>query len=142
VREGLTDAAFEAAVAVETDRIKASLLLAIAWGESRFDPAEVTGRVCGIMQVNPVDIGYTHAACAAWKFDVRSGFLAGVDELETMLADPRVNGNIRKALLYRACGEAAFHGSQCRKQQWPGWVLHRAALLEGRPIREHLPPSL
>lgn len=138
VREGLADQAFDAAIEVETDRLPASLLLSIAWGESRFDPTEVTGRVCGIMQVNPVDIGYTHTACDAWRISVRSGFLAGIEELEMMLADRRVHGDLRKALLYRACGFRAFDGT-CKKGAWPEWVLKRAQILEGKRIHEHLP---
>jgi hypothetical protein len=45
-----------------------------------------------------------------------------------MLADRRVRGDLRLALLYRACGNRAFDGT-CRKRAWPGWVLRRAAAL-------------
>lgn len=116
-----------AALAYETPQIPAELILSIAWGESRMIPSTRTGRVCGVMQVNPIDIGRRNHAfhCRQWSHSAALGVKAGVEELSMMLKDIRVKGNLRKALLYRACGNNAFTG-RCRKQQWPGWVLQRA----------------
>jgi len=113
------------AVRAETPEYPAELLLAIAWGESRLDPTVRTGKVCGILQVNPVDIHRPHSDCDAWSRDVGEGMRAGVVELEMLSADPRVRGNLWLTLLYRACGNAAFDGT-CQKTLWPNWVLNRA----------------
>lgn len=128
VRAEDVDPAVDAALAEETDRVPAELLIAIAWGESRLRPDVRTGHVCGIMQVNPTDLGLPRSRCRAWELDRRLAFRAGVSEIEMMLRDRRVRGNIRRALLYRACGNRAFDGT-CAKTKWPGWVLRRAERL-------------
>lgn len=132
----LTDveAAVEAAISVETPDLPASLLVSIMWGESRFVPDVRTGRVCGVMQVNPSDIGRPRSDCTRWKHDIRAAAAAGVKELQMMLGDRRVSGNLRKALLYRACGNSAFDGT-CKKGRWPGWVLRRATKLRSKHTR-------
>lgn len=130
VQPELIDSAVDAAFATETLAVPAELLLSIAWGESRFRPDQRTGVVCGALQVNPDDIGEPRGNCVRWANDMHLGFAAGVRELEMMLADRRVRGNLRLALLYRACGNAAFDGT-CTKGQWPGWVLMRAAMILG-----------
>lgn len=126
------DEAVDAAFQAETDRVPAELLLSIAWGETRFVSTVRTGRVCGVMGVNPEDIGRPRSDCRRWGRDPLAGFRAGVTELEEMLADRRVHGRMRWALLYRACGNSAFDGT-CRKGAYPGWVLRRAARLKGAP---------
>lgn len=103
--------AVSAALAVETRRVPAELLISIAWAESRFDPKVRTGRVCGVMQVNPADIDLPRSTCDAWDRDIAAGFAAGVAEIEQMLAEPRVHGDLHTALRYRACGNAAFTGA-------------------------------
>lgn len=128
VDEQLLQPAIEAAVAAETKRIPAELLIAIAWGESRLNPHVRTGVVCGPMQVNPTDIGRPRSDCEVWERDITAGYRAGVTELETMLQDPRVHGSLERALLYRACGNALFRG-KCTKMGWARWVLDRAAAL-------------
>lgn len=124
------DAAVDAAFAAETDEVPAELLLSIAWGESRFDSTARVGRVCGIVQVAPRYVGKTKAVCKVWAHDLTAAFRAGALQLEDMLRDPRVRHDMRKALLYRACGNSAFDGT-CRKAAYPGWVLRRAAFLRG-----------
>lgn len=120
--------ALEAAIAHETPEIPAELLVSIMWGESRFIPNKRTGRVCGLMQVSPADIGKPRRDCLVWERDVGAAVAAGVLELKIMLRDGRVRGDVRKALLYRACGNSAFDGT-CQKKGWPGWVLDRAQRL-------------
>jgi hypothetical protein len=140
VREDHVRPAVRAAERHGTPRISPELLVSIMWGESRFRPDQRTGRVCGVMQVGPADINRPHSDCVIWARDVDAAVAAGVLELEMLLADRRVHGDIRLALLYRACGNSAFDGT-CRKTGWPGWVLRRAERLkEGRhaatkPIR-------
>jgi hypothetical protein len=128
VRPDRLHAAVDAAFSTETPSIPAELLLSIAWLESRMEPATAVGRVCGVMQVDPYTIGQPRSICALWARDVRAAFAAGVLELEIMLRDRRVMGDMRLALLYRACGNSAFDGS-CRKTRYPGIVLRRAGWL-------------
>lgn len=128
VRPVLVNDAVDAALTVETPDIPASLLLSIAWSESRFEPGLRTGRVCGALQVNPHDIGQDRRECLAWAHSTVLGFAAGVTELRMLLSDPRVHGNLYRALGYRACGNSFFDGT-CHKMQWPGWVLERAERL-------------
>lgn len=109
------------ALLVETDSVPASLLVAIAWGESRFIPTTVTGRACGLVQTIPD----AHLSCEAMKVPI-VGMLAGRLELEGWLRLAR--GDLHLALLAYACGFSAFDGS-CAKQAWPGWVLARARRL-------------
>lgn len=130
VDSALVDPAVDAALATETLAVPAELLLSIAWSESRFRPDQRTGVVCGALQVNPTDIGEPRGNCAHWASDTRLGFAAGVRELEIMLGDRRVHGNLRLALLYRACGNVAFDGT-CTKTKWPQWVLARADMIRG-----------
>lgn len=136
VRVELVDAAVDAALEVETPTVPAETLLAIAWGESRMEPGQRTGVVCGAMQVNPIDLDLPRAACDVWARDTHQGFAAGARELAIMLADHRVHGDIRKALLYRACGNAAFDGT-CAKTAWPAWVLARARALRNPSNPKH-----
>lgn len=140
VQPELVDPAVDAALATETPAIPSELLLSIAWGESRFRPDQRTGVVCGALQVNPADIGEPRENCARWSNNTRLGFAAGVRELEMMLADRRVHGNLRLALLYRACGNAAFDGT-CAKGRWPEWVLVRAAMIGGAATTPARKPS-
>jgi len=128
----------DAAIALQTPRVPASLLVALAWGESRFDlnaqPA------CGVMQVYPHDIYEPPSACALWRRDLRAGVRAGVREIEMMLADRRVHGDMRTALLYRACGNSAFDGS-CdeKKYVWVTDAMTRWQYISARATRDLLP---
>lgn len=128
VRESDVRPAVEAALRHETAEIPAELLVSIMWGESRFIPTIRTGIVCGIMQVGPHNINRPRKVCSTWDRDVDMAVADGVRELKMLLSDKRVRGNVRRALLYRACGNAAFNGS-CKKGAWPGWVLQRARRL-------------
>ncbi len=117
-----------AAIAEETPRAPAALLVALAWGESRFD--QRAQPLCGVLQVNPVDINQPISDCAVWRGDLRLAVHAGVTEIEMMLADRRVAGDLRKMLLYRACGNKAFDGT-CDSKKY-AWV--EAAIARYRQI--------
>ncbi len=132
-REHLVEA-ITAVKKLATKQVDEALLLSIMWAESRFDPAVRTGRVCGVMQVNPRDIGRPRSDCDLWDTDVEAGVAAGIREIEMMLADRRVRGNLRRALMYRACGNAAFDGT-CQKGAWVDAVLTRARRLRVKPQR-------
>lgn len=134
----LADQFVDAALELQTPRVPASLLVALAWGESRFDS---TARpACGAMQVYPRDLGESQASCAEWRQDLRAGVRAGVREIETMLADKRVRGDMRRALLYRACGNRAFDGTcAAKKYAWVTAAMARWHSLSSR--RAHLPGS-
>jgi len=123
-RPDLVDAIVDAAIDVQTPRVPAALIVAIAWGESRF---EASARpACGVLQVFPRDLAEPAAACDVWRRDLRAGVRAGVREIETMLADKRVRGDLRRALLYRACGNRAFDGScSPAKHAWVAAALAR-----------------
>jgi hypothetical protein len=115
------EVAARAALLVETSKVPAELLVAIAWGESRFVPTTMTGRACGLVQV----VARSRGACELLKIPV-VGMLVGRIELEEWLRLSR--GNLRLALLGNACGMSAFDGS-CIKTAWPSWVLARARRL-------------
>lgn len=121
VSPGQAEVAARAALIVETRELPAELLLAIAWGESRFAPSTVTGHACGPMQT----IAWSRASCHAMQIPL-VGFLVGVRELEAWLRVAR--GDLRLALLGQACGVSALRGT-CSKTAWPGWVLRRARQL-------------
>jgi hypothetical protein len=113
----LVDQFVDVALELQTPRVPAALIVAIAWGESRFDSS--AHPACGVMQVYPRDLGEPAAACDEWRHDQRAGVRAGVREIELMLADKRVRGDMRRALLYRACGNRAFDGScDVKKYAW------------------------
>ena len=128
VRADDARAAVIAALAVETSDVPAELLIAIAWGESRFIGATVTGRACGVMQT----IARSRRECELLAVPI-VGFAAGAAELRTWLADRRVRGDLRLALLAMACGNSAFSGG-CLKGRWPAWVLARARKLGYKQI--------
>ena len=129
-----TDAAFVspmviAAIAEETPKAPAALLVALAWGESRFD--QRAQPLCGVLQVNPVDIGRPASDCAVWRGDLQLAVRAGVTEIEMMLVDHRVAGDLRKMLLYRACGNKAFDGTcDSKKYAWVEAAIARYKQIE------------
>lgn len=110
-------------------RVPAALLVSLGWGESRFDPAAQPA--CGAMQVYPKDLDEPQSRCAEWRKDLRAGIRAGVREIEVMLADKRVRGDLKRALLYRACGNAAFDGTcDAKKYAWVNAAIARWHALE------------
>jgi hypothetical protein len=123
------------AVMTETPHASAELLAALAWAESRGDSKVVTGKTCGILQVNPSDLELPWTStCEQWARSPIDGMRGGVLEIELMLRDGRVGGNLMNALRYRACGNAAFDPkSDCaaRKAPWIQGVLDRARFLRG-----------
>jgi hypothetical protein len=116
------NALVNAALKYETPHVPAALIVVLAWHESRFDPK--AGPACGVMQVYPNDIDRPASDCAVWAKDFDAGVQAGVLEIETMLKDSRVRGDLRKALLYRACGNVAFtEGCSDKKVAWVNGIL-------------------
>lgn len=120
------EVAARAALFVETRELPAELLIAIAWGESRFVSSTVTGHACGPMQT----IARSRRECEAMKIPL-VGFALGVRELKSWLRLAR--GDLYLALLGQACGVSALRGT-CSKSAWPSWVLHRARALGLRII--------
>lgn len=110
-----------AALLVETSKVPAELLVAIAWGESRFISTTRSGRACGLVQVMARSVDQ----CSLLKIPI-IGMLVGRIELEEWLRLSR--GSLPLALLGNACGMSAFYGG-CKKTAWPGWVLARARRL-------------
>lgn len=108
-----------------TPRVPAELLVALAWGESRFESDAKPG--CGVLQVFPRDIGLgDFAYCDRWRASVGEAVAAGVQEIEMMLDDHRVRGSMTGALLYRACGNVAFDGTCSQaKVRWVAKALER-----------------
>lgn len=118
-----------AAIAEETPRAPAALLVALAWGESRFD--QRAQPLCGVLQVSPIDIGRPMSDCAVWRGDVQLAVRAGVTEIEMMMADHRVAGDLKRMLLYRACGNKAFDGTcDAKKYAWVEAAIARYRQLE------------
>jgi hypothetical protein len=127
----MVDPFVDAALAEQTPRVPAALIVALGWGESRFDPAAQPA--CGAMQVYPNDLDEPWSRCAEWRKDLVAGVRAGVREIEVMLADRRVGGNMKMALLYRACGNKAFDGTcASAKYAWVEAAISRWRVLEGR----------
>jgi len=124
---GMADDVVDFAVMRQTRRVPAALIVALAWGESRFDP--MASPACGVMQVYPNDLGEPASACALWRRDLQAGVRAGVREIEMMLDDKRVHNDLYLALLYRACGNQAFNGT-CAKHAWVRDALYRWHTLE------------
>lgn len=146
VKPGLIEPAVRAAIAQETEHVPAELLVSLAWSESRFEPGTETGHACGIEQVIPADLGYPRAVCWLWENDLGQAMAAGAEEIETELRDPRVHGDLRVALLYRACGNRAFVPGRCAGMNYVSAALHRAEWLRGasrrsRPPRPGRPPG-
>lgn len=127
VAPGHAAVVLDAAQHQQTAQVPAALIVVLAWHESRFDPK--AGPACGVMQVYPKDIARPASDCAIWATDVAAGVRAGVVEIETMLKDKRVNGNLRRALLYRACGNKAFVGTGCTRDKvaWVNTILRHVA---------------
>lgn len=119
------------AVTEATPRVSAELLVSLAWAESRFQQSALPG--CGVMQVFPHHFpDYRPPSdCEVWRSDLRLAVRAGVEEIELMLRDRRVNGNLRRALMYRACGNAAFNGT-CTKGGWVDGALQRMRSLSAK----------
>jgi hypothetical protein len=137
----LVDHFVDVAIAEETPRVPAELIVAIAWGESRFESSSQPG--CGTMQVFPRDIGAPRSACRLWRRDLRAGVQAGVEEIEQKLDDRRVRGNMYLALLYRSCGNSAFDGTcSAAKHAWVRAAIWRWKRLDGGTVPpRHLPSS-
>lgn len=137
---GRADRFIEAAIAAQTEHVPASLLVSLGWGESRFDPAAQPA--CGVMQVYPQDLDEPEpqTACTRWRSDIDAGVAAGVHEIEIMLADKRVRGDLRTALLYRACGNSAFDGTcDAKKYTWVTYAMDRWRAIAARASRDVVP---
>lgn len=108
VKPGLIDDAIDAALNMQTREVSAALIVALCWAESRCDPHVITGTHCGVLQVDPKDLGAPASLCEVWTSSTLAGIAAGVVELEMLLGDSRVHHDLRLALQYRACGNAVF----------------------------------
>jgi hypothetical protein len=127
----LVDTLVDAAIRLQTPRVPAALIVALAWAEARFDP--MAKPACGVMQVYPKDLDEPQTSCARWRNDLEAGVAAGVREIEVMLADKRVHGNLRNALLYRACGNSAFDGTcDDKKYVWVTNAINLWQVIEPR----------
>ncbi len=123
----------DAAAQEETKKVPAALLTSLAWAESRFKPDATPA--CGVMQVYPHDIDRPQSDCDVWRKDVRAGVHAGVVEIEMLLADRRVNGDMFRALMYRACGNVFFDGTcDVKKERWVNAAIARWRWLEAAGI--------
>jgi hypothetical protein len=130
VKPDLTAPMVESALRHGTDKIPAALIVALAWGESRFQ-LDAKPR-CGVMQVWPADIDRPASDCEVWRRDLDAGVMAGVEEIRMLLADSRVAGDMRRALLYRACGNVAFDGTcDGKKIRWVNEAISRWHWLAG-----------
>lgn len=130
VKPGLIELAIDAALEVATDEIPAPLLVSLAWSESRFEARTHDHTGCGVLQVDPKDIGAPVSLCRVWGASMLAGMAAGVVELEMLLGDRRVHHDLRLALQYRACGNKAFDGTcSTHKLMWVEAALARAARL-------------
>jgi hypothetical protein len=145
VDRSLIEPILMAAKANETYGIPAELLVAIAWFESRFnpDPNAITGRrskFCGSMQVYPPYVDRRWDArkmCQTWRRDVMAAMYGARRGIEVIKADPRINGRLGRALMYRSCGESFLRGT-CRKH--PGIADHlirEAKRLSRPPVKVH-----
>ncbi len=137
-----------AAVDHATPRVPAELLLGVAYVESRFDPTATSriegsvrrtgsypsrrpprGGVHGSLFCGPLQTyARTWQGCLEMR-DLAVGYQAGVKELGQWLRDRRVDGDVRRALLGHACGNAGLRAGRCRG--YPARVLRFVRKLEG-----------
>ena len=102
--DAMTHAEF--AIAMATDQLSPEVVLGVAFVESRFDP-RATSRprrarawgFCGVMQT----IAESRSDCIRQR-DLGVGYALGVQEISWWLANARVRGNLRRALLGHGCG--------------------------------------
>jgi hypothetical protein len=110
------------------DDVPTSLVVYLAWAESRFDPDAKPG--CGVLQVFPRDIYQPPSRCKLWRSDQRLAIRAGVRELRMLMSEPRVHGDLWIALMYRACGNVYFDGAcDAAKSRWVEFALRGAWML-------------
>lgn len=131
-----------AAAAVDNadEHVSPELLLGVAYIESRFDPTATSriegsvrktgsypstapprGGIHGSLFCGPLQTyAGTWRRCLAMR-DLAVGYRAGAAELNQWLRDRRVGGDIRKALLGHACGNAGLRANRCRG--YPSRVL-------------------
>jgi hypothetical protein len=116
-----------AAEEVAAGPVTAELLLGVAFVESRYDPTAVsrvvgrtrsTGRYPSRVPPANLDVraslfcGPLQTYATSWSMclamrNLRTGYRAGVSELQQWLKDPRVRGNVTRALAGHGCG---YHG--------------------------------
>jgi hypothetical protein len=117
----------------------AELLLAIAYVESRYDPT-ATSRIEGAVRrtgsypstTPPRNLrgtlycGPLQTFAPSWKAcigmrELANGYAAGVSELKQWFHDPRVRGNVTRALLGHGCGNSGLATGECNG--YPARVL-------------------
>jgi hypothetical protein len=122
-----------AAYSVANDKVSPELLLAIAYVESRFDPTATSrvvdgqrrlgsypsteqpamlnaraGLYCGPLQT----MASSWQQCMAQR-DLTVAYTAGAAELHQWLADPRVRGDVPRALAGHGCGNIGVTTGKC-----------------------------
>lgn len=137
----------EAAAMAATDDIKAELLLAVAFVESRFDlywvsrvegterrigrhpsdrpPARWrrgTNLFCGPLQT----MARTWDQCLSHR-ELRVAYETGAKEIDAWLKDRRVRGDLTRALSGYGCGNHGVRTGKCNR--YPGRVLYQARRL-------------
>jgi energy-converting hydrogenase Eha subunit A len=130
------DQAVASAIVHATPVITAGLIVMLCWAESRCLPKTHDNTGCGVLQVDPKDMDESPSMCAIYAESIESGIAIGVREIELLLADHRVHGNLRLALQYRACGNIAFDGTcSLKKLRWVDEVIRIADILDGKPAQ-------
>jgi hypothetical protein len=136
ISQDRVDEAVAAAIAHATPEITAALLVTLCWAESRCLPKTHDHTGCGVLQVDPKDMGDPPSMCAVYAESIESGIAIGVREIELLLADHRVHHDLRLALQYRACGNKAFDG-RCSeaKLKWVEEAIRISNVLAGNAPR-------
>jgi len=131
-----------------TPKISAELLLAMAFVESRFDPAAVSRvegkrrRVGHYPSTNPparlrkgasLYCGPLQTFAATWdeclaQRDLRVAYTTGATEVTRWLRDRRVRGDMTRALAGYGCGNRGVRTGKCNR--YPGRVLWQAKRIE------------
>lgn len=105
------------ALLAATPRVDVSFLLAVGKVESDLWPVAPISRphghrppmYCGALQTT----AWTWGECREQTLSVRLGYLLGANELEVWLDDPRVGGDLRRALLGYCCGYSGLVTGRC-----------------------------
>ncbi len=120
-----------AAVDAAEPKVPAELLLAIAYVESRYDvtaTSRVEGKLRrigsypstqppqnlrGTLYCGPLQTFATSWTDCVGMRKLATGYQAGRSELHQWFRDPRVRGNVTRALLGHGCGNAGLSSGQC-----------------------------
>lgn len=106
-----------ACLATTNPKLPPRLLVAVAMVETRLQVPPPVSRphgsgypaYCGAMQTAALD----EADCARQGGSLVLAYRRGVAELEQWLADPRVRGDVRRAIIGHGCGNAGLAANTC-----------------------------